>query len=556
MNPPQSDRRPALLPVLLVVLIGAALAAYAAASFSWYAERAFINADAWAVYDMARSFDEHFYEGKLIRQFHLPSDHGASYPFLGPILVYAADAATGWGIYAHYLVSALAGWGALVLAGVILVRTTEDRRGGTALLAGVLLVTLGLNIEEFYRDIYRASTIPIALFFILGALAILPSRGGLTARRAFAAGLCMGLATMTRFDVNLLALASAAMIPALAERRRAAATAAYVGGVVLMLLPWVVFSLETFGRFYASDNAIVAIGVRQLHSLQVLMPDEPTVFTDPAGWWARVSVAAADFLAILRRMLANSPVAWFFLGAIPAITAAGWIAATLGRAPRNSGPRNSDADATARYRRALALLALASLLMFVGPVATGYQINTRYYSIPFFLWALLLLAWAQAAVAAAARRGAGGWLQLVHGAVLVVLCAAGMGSLSRDPFAAGWPPLRFNAANLQVDSDGFFQRCVPSDGRTLLLYRWSDQTLQDGIRFGVLARRVVLVLPNEWAELPSWRKESFLREQRVTHVALDETQSKDGLTDPAMVLEPAAADCPGLYRLAVGSGAR
>lgn len=556
MSPPHPDPRPAPLSAFAfaAMLVGAALAVHAAASFSWYAGHAFLNADTWAVYDMARSVGERFYEGKLIRQFHLPagqpSDAGASYPFLAPLLVWVVDAATGMGVYSHYLITALAGWGALALAAVVLVKAGGEGAGGTALLSGALLAVLGFGIEELYRDIHRASTIPLTLLFILGAVALLPARGGPSPRRALAAGLCMGLAAATRFDVNLLVLASVAMIPVLAERRRVAATAAYAGGVALAMLPWVVFSLAVFGRAYASDNAIVAIGVRQLHSLQVLMPDEPTLFTDFGGWLARVSVSAADFLAILRRMLADNPVVWLFLAAVPGIALAAALAA---RGRRGHGADAGNGGGTTRYRLALTVLALASLLMLVGPVVTGYQMNTRYYSITIFLWALMLLAWAQAAVAAAARRGAGG-VRVAHGVVLLVLCAAAGSTLPRTPFADGWPALRFDEANRRVDPDGFFQRCVPADGRTLLLYRWSDMALQDGIRFGVLARRTVLILPNEWAELPSWRKRSFLREQRVSHVVLDEAQPRDGLVDPAMTLEPVSADCPGLYRLADAPG--
>lgn len=559
MSPPHPDPRPAPPSAFAfaAMLVGAALVVYAAASVSWYAGHAFLNADTWAVYDMARSFGERFYEGKLVRQFHLPAGHpsdtGASYPFLGPAMVWVVDALTGLGIYAHYLISAAAGWGALALGAVVLVKAGGEGTRGTAPLSGALLAVLGLGIEELYRDIHRASTIPVTLLFILGAVALLPARGGPSPGRALAAGLCMGMAAAVRFDVNLLVLASVAMIPVLAERRRVAATAAYAGGVALAMLPWVVFSLAAFGRVYASDNAIVAIGVRQLHSLQVLMPDEPTLFTDFGGWLARVSVSAVDFLAILRRMLADNPVVWLFLAAVPGITLAAALAARRRGHGADTDGGAGDGGGTTRYRLALTVLALASLLMLVGPVVTGYQMNTRYYSLTIFLWALMLLAWAQAAVAAAVRRGAGR-MRVAHGVVLLVLCAAAAGTLPRTPFADGWPVPRFDEANLRVDPDGFLQRCVPADGRTLLLYRWSDMALQDGIRFGVLARRTVLVLPNEWAGLPSWRKRSFLREQRVTHVVLDEAQPRDGLVDPVMTLVPVSADCPGLYRLADAPG--
>jgi len=552
-SPPTALRwvAPAVVTALFLV--------FAAGSFAYYAQHAFINADSWAVYDMARSFDEHFYRGVLIRQFHFNLDYGASYAFLGPLLVYATDALTGLGAYSHYLISALAGLGALLLGGVILGKAAGERRTPVVALATLLLAVTAFNIWEFYRDIYRASTIPIALFFILAAVAQLPRRGDLSGTRAFLIGVTMGLAAMTRFDVNLLVAAFTAVILATAGAHRVRAAAGYVGGVLLTISPWILFSLLVFGRLYASDNAIVAIAVKQLHSLDLILAGEPTLFVDFAGWLARVSAAATDFLHILEAMLARSPFAWLFLAAVPALALGLTLWSGAGRRP---GAADRAADGAAvdaaraepwRYPLALTLVAAAGLLLFIGPVATGYQINTRYYSMTFLLCALALIGWMLAGMAAAERRLGRRTPRLVLEAVVTCLCLAGFPTMLREAFEQGWPPLHFNEANRFAEAHPTLMRCVPPDGRTLLLFRYTSQTLQDGIRFGVLARRTVLIMPNNWPEVPTERKLAFLRDARVSHVWLDEAETRDGLVVPEMVMEPMAG-CAGFYRLAPPPG--
>ncbi len=553
-SPPTALRWAAPAVVTLLFL------AFAAGSFAYYAQHAFINADSWAVYDMARSFDEHFYQGALIRQFHFTLDYGASYAFLGPILVYVTDALIGLGAYSHYLISALAGLGVVLVGGVILGKAAGERRTPAVALATLLLAVTAFNVWEFYRDIYRASTIPIALFFILAAVAQLPRRGDLSGARAFLIGMTMGLAAMTRFDVNLLVAAFTAVILATAGTHRVRAAAGYVGGVLLTISPWILFSLLVFGRLYASDNAIVAIAVKQLHSLDLIPPGEPTLFVDFAGWLARVSATAADFRHILEAMLARSPFAWLFLTAVPALALGlavwgrshrragrGPEAAAAGRAPDGAG------EGSLHYPLTLTLVAAAGLLLFIGPVATGYQINTRYYSMTFLLCALALIGWMLAGMAAAERRLGRPTPRLALEAVVTCLCLAGFPTMLREAFEQGWPPLQFNEANRFAEAHPTLMRCIPADGRTLLLFRYTSQTLQDGIRFGVLARRTVLIMPNNWPEVSTARKLAFLRDARVSHVWLDEAETRDGLVVPEMVMEPLAG-CPGIYRLAPPPG--
>jgi len=526
------------------LLVAAVFLVFAAGSFAYYAEHAFINADAWAVYDMARSFDERFYQGTLIRQFHLNMNYGASYAFLGPILVYAAEALTGLGGYSHYLVTVLASLGVLLLGGMILGKAAGESRTPAVALATLLLAVTVFNIWELYRDVYRASTIPVALVFILGAVALLPRSGDLRPGRAFAVGVAMGLAAMTRFDVNLLVAAFAGVILLTAGARRVRATASYVGGVLLTISPWIVFSLLVFGRPYASDNAIVAVAVKQLLSLDLIPPGEPTLFTDFDGWLARVSLTGADFLSILRAMLMRSPFAWMFLATVPGLAL---LLALWGRAGRPRGAGQPGAGSSLRYPMALTLTALAGLLLFIGPVATGYQINTRYYSMTFLLCALALLGWMLAGMAAAERRLGHRGPRLLLEAVVGCLCLAGFPTMLHEAFDQGWPPLHFNEANRFPEAHPDLMRCVPADGRTLLLFRYTSQTLQDGIRFGVLARRTVLIMPNNWPEVSAERKLAFLREARVSHVWLDEEAPRDGLVDAGMALEPVAG-CRGFYR--------
>jgi hypothetical protein len=539
------ERSAGLLRAVPALLAGL-LTAFALASFAHYARHAFINADAWSVYDMARSLDERFYRIALIRQFVQPVEYGVSYPFVAPALVYLLDRLTGLGVYAHYLVSALAGWAALLLAYPVLRKAGGEGGSRAVALSALLLAVVAFGVEELYRDIYRASTIPIALALILTALTLVPA-GGLGVRRAFAVGGVMGLAALTRFDVNLFVLAFVGAVAVAAGQRRMAAAAAYGAGVLLAVSPWIAYSLAVFGKPYVSDNALVAVAVRQLISYDLIPPGEPTLFTDPAGWLARIAFTARDFLAILERMLLGSPFTWAFLGGIIGLAL---LLPLWGRVRGRpvAAPAAPEEGGAGRYRRVLTAAAAAALLLFVGPVLTGYQMNTRYYSITFVLWALMLLAWAHAGMRAAERRLGHAGPRRVFEVAVTVLCLAGLPALPREALRDGWPPLAFDEANRVIDREGFFWRCVPADGRTLLLHEFSDRTLQDGMRFGVMARRSVVLRPNNWTELPAERRRAFLADLRVSHVLLAAATPAAGVVGDGVPLAPVDG-CPGLYRL-------
>lgn len=531
---------------IIALLATAAVAAFAVGSYAHFSGRAFINADAWSIYDMARSFDETFYHSRLIRQFNLSIEHGSTYPFLGPVLLYAVDALTGLGVYALYATAAVLGWCGLAALYPTLRKAAGENSLAVAL-AALLAVITALNISELYLDLYRASTIPIALAFILAGLALLPGDGRLTPPRAFAVGAVMGLAALTRFDVNLFVLFFTGVMLALARQRRVTAAASYAAGVLIVVSPWIVYSLLVFGRLYASDNMAVALSVRPHYSVDLLLPGEPSAFTDPAGWYRRIAAAAADFLRIVTGMVTQSPFAWLFLATLSGLALLLW--AWSRRGPDRTREREEGRDPGApRYRMALTGAAAVSLLFFVGPIITSYQMNTRYYSTTFLVWAVMLLGWGLAGMVAAERRLGHSGPRIVFETAVAVLCVAGLLSLPTDVFRGGWPALGFDETNRRVDPRSDLLRCVPADGRTLLLYNWSNPALQDGIRFGALARRDVVIVPGNWAELPAERKIGFLEDVRISHALLDEAEPKDGLVDPAMALQ-SVAGCPGLYRI-------
>ncbi|QCG93029.1 hypothetical protein E6C67_03525 (plasmid) [Azospirillum sp. TSA2s] len=543
---PLLSRAFALVLVLMAVLLALLLLRALGAAM----QGADFNADAWTILDLSRHLTpgEGFYRVGIVRQYNLALDHGSSYGFLAPGLLALANALSDAGIYGLFFLMAAAG------AALPVPLATVLRKSGAPPLAAwtgaFSLFALALAIPEFFADLFRASTIPLSALLLTMMLALLPAAGAMTLARAALLGLLGGLAALNRFDVNLYVGAFTLVVAAAASGgtgRRLSCAGLYALALGLTLSPWIVYSLLVFGRPYVSDNSAVALAVDRFYVTDLIPAARATVFTDPAGWLARVVANAADTGNLLAGMWSAGPIA-------PVLTLAALL---LGAVVLGCAGKARVALRLPRYAKLVALSAVLSWLLLVGPVLTGYQENIRYFSITILLVMLavtVLLGAAAWPLAGAAGPRASAWPARLLLAGLLGAFALVLGPLAGQTDALGPAVFALKDKNQRLGGDGDptaeYLRCLPAGARVFMLYPYDNPKLADSLRFGAMSDRMVFLMPGNWRRLPLADKRAFLRDARLSHLVLDESRPTGDLVDPAMGLVPVPQPgCPGVYTL-------
>lgn len=548
---PLVSRAFALVPVLMAVLLALLLLRALGAAM----HGADFNADAWTILDLSRHLTpgEGFYRVGIVRQYNLDLDHGSSYGFLAPGLLALANAVSEAGIYGLFFLMAAAGAALPVPLFVVL-----RKSGAPPLVAwtgAFSLFALALALPEFFADLFRASTIPLSALLLTTMLALLPATG-MTLARAALLGLLGGLAALNRFDVNLYVGAFTLVVAAAASGglgRRLSCAGLYALALGATLSPWIVYSLLVFGRPYVSDNSAVALAVDRFYVTDLIPAARATVFTDPAGWLARVAANAADTVHLLASMWSAGPLA-------PTLTLAALL---LGAVVLGCAGKARVAVHLPRYAKLVALSAALSWLLLGGPVLTGYQENIRYFSITILLSMLAVTVLLGAAAwpptsqqPAGAGPRASTWPARLLLAGLLGAFALVLGPLAGQTEALGPAVFALKDKNQRLGGDNDptteYLRCLPARVRVFMLYPYDNPKLGDSLRFGAMSDRMVFLMPGNWRRLPLADKRAFLRDARLSHLVLDESRPTGDLVDPAMELEPVPQpDCPGVYRVPV-----
>ena len=331
--------------------------------------------DSWAYYELGQTVFSDFYRFTHFRSYWTTSSYSASFPPLFPVAIAMLDGLVDAGARSGVYVAFLA-FGIFALLSELIGR----RAFGTAWLGLAMALLLLLGRGMLIGEMTAGRSIPLQL--VLFALVLL---GLLRASRMSIAGglgigVLSGLAVLNRFDAVILPFLTAAAIWWL-SRRPTLAPVVLVGAAVTVS-PWIIYSLTTFGVFFATDNSGVATAVDPRAFVTDWWSVAPlTLGDDPGAWLARISVNAARFSFGIIRVLAT----WMSVLLVLALVVLGAVQyfARQGRVDK-AGER-----LTSSGLRIVALFVAIMFALFLPQILAGY-FDRRYYTALF--WAFSLVA--------------------------------------------------------------------------------------------------------------------------------------------------------------------
>ena len=473
-----------LAPVLLTLaVLGAVLASMIAAPP--------YSPDSWALYELSQTVFGDFYRFTHWRSYADAGAYSAAFPPLTPVLIALADALLGTGARTG-LYLAFGAFAAFALVSERIGRAVTGAPWLGLAAAGVLL--LGPNM--LLIELGAGRTIPLQLLILsLIVLGLLQSRA-LTLAQAAGLGALAGLALMNRFDAALLPLLVAGGVWWLT--RRPARALAALGASLIVISPWIAYSLTTFGTLFATDNAGTATAIDPAAYVTDWWPAaQPSLSDDPLAWAARVAGNALAYVRTFASLIA-SPLGLGGAALVAAPLALIWL---RGERPRGSAPLWVLAGVTA-----------ALAVMMAPQVLTGY-LEHRYFTALF--WALLLSAacWGVAqGVTRHQRATIAGLAALSAGVVL-----AGFGAAHASlPDPRRWAQLE-NPADIRT-----LQACLKDtpDARVLVL---GDDKF--AARAGALGGIATMMAPRNMAEgrLGDAGARAFAATFAVSHVLVMES---------------------------------
>lgn len=255
-------------------------------------------ADSWYYYELAQSIGKDFFRINTYRAFQNDVPYSNAYPPLWPTLMWLGTKIIGQ----NYLVGYFLNFLIVLLLAIFLEFISNKYYNAPA--AGFTAILGLLLFAPFTDEIINGGSIPLSLFFLILQLVIIFNIQQ-SVYMAFLFGIAVGLGVLARFDFLLTGLISIVLLTIFYKKWSYFLLATV--GMILTISPWIYYSLDHFGVFFATDSAQVAGLVSESVVTDYYLHAPETWKDNPLAW--------------LQRIIANIPTLMMTL--IPAIITSG-----------------------------------------------------------------------------------------------------------------------------------------------------------------------------------------------------------------------------------------
>lgn len=237
------------------------------------------------------------YVPRSLRDFWLPTDSWSSrsFPPLWPLVMAGLEKLRGTLTTAACVAAGLS----VVLASLCVGWAYRTRSWLSAVVFGLVLTD-----ARFIEEVAAARAMPLAFVCVMATLWLLRTAEPYL---VFLAGVTLGLAMLTRFDMMALSLGLTLAL-SLSREGRLKTGGLFAAGLLLTLAPWIVRNLLEFQSPFASDNALTAVSVYHGNAAQAFWDTPPAPH---AGVWLaqRVQYLAIDLASLLGKFPWSVPLA-------------------------------------------------------------------------------------------------------------------------------------------------------------------------------------------------------------------------------------------------------
>ncbi len=244
----------------------------------------FISPDGYYMYDISRSIFvdklEDFGKVFTIRNYQqdLEIFRNSAFPLFYPFLVACFNKIINLGIYSGIFINILISLFTQFLNFKISKKITGNYYAG--FLINILLFLQPLYIDE----ILAARSIPLALLLYQTIVCIFLFNEKIDFKLSAILGIIAGLCTNTRFDSIIPMLAIPFVISLKNKKISWREGLLYLGTLLIMNLPWIIYSKIFFNQFFVSDNARATISIDLDFIFFYFSEPIKTIYDSPLEW--------------------------------------------------------------------------------------------------------------------------------------------------------------------------------------------------------------------------------------------------------------------------------
>ena len=253
-----------------------------------------LTTDSWAYFIISKTMFSDFGFTNYIRQFQFISDYNISFPPLFPLLIRLSNSLVENGVYAGYLLN----FCFAVLIGILLPKLTKIVT--SSYLPGIFLLLILLTNYHFQTELLGARSMILSLLLLIGLFFIFLQKQ-LAQKHIAAIGLLAGLLTLNRFDFLLPCLLLGIILMIVSKVSKRTTFLIYTSVFVLVISPWIWYSLSHFSTWFVSDNSRSILLANKTFTLDYYPQLEKisSLFTQPFYWFAYRVVFKGGFSLIL-----------------------------------------------------------------------------------------------------------------------------------------------------------------------------------------------------------------------------------------------------------------
>ena len=266
----------------------------------------YFNADSYGYYEISQTFTNGLHNfGKVstIRQYVVRTDYDMAFPYFYPFILYITNCITDIGRYSGVFINVyLMLYTILAFIGI---SKSLVKRIWCGAAAGTLLLSI---VYYAYNEVFDFGSIPLVLLgsticFYLCAKLYITQKSSLFI--PFVTGAVAGMVIVTRFDGLALAAFCALLMIFVQKEHRLRNFLLYFYGLIILVAPWVIYSIVHFNTIWASDNKGTMFLVETDTPLRLYLPDEEvrTLFNAPLEW---VLAFAYKFVKICYKLVVCS----------------------------------------------------------------------------------------------------------------------------------------------------------------------------------------------------------------------------------------------------------
>lgn len=293
-----------MLPVLLLL---AATVFCSLAFLSGFAHPRDIY-DTWDLYGYSLNTFRDFGYGNYIRQHILPIHYEMAFPPLMMVLMYAVNAVLDLsvmaGVYIVYLFS--------LFTVVELVRIMKENGKNETLTAAAALLVMASS--SYLEQVRTGNTVLIGIYFLIRLCRVMYSSADV--EKKYRQGiLLVGLGLMTRFDYLSVFLLFMVLFPVVywiraagkTPKRKLLCIVSNSCAGILIISPWILYSLRHFGTLFVTDNARRVLNIVDTGPSAYFPQSAPalTLFDDFPAWlaafWGRCMVSLKSGLGYVTK---------------------------------------------------------------------------------------------------------------------------------------------------------------------------------------------------------------------------------------------------------------